>query len=311
MLNSFNMDFFSLKGKVAIVTGGNTGLGQAYVVALAKAGADLFVVTYDRAWDETRAMVEAEGRRIEFFQADLTDRAQIDKVISACVETYGKIDILVNNAGTIRRAPLLEYKDEDWKAVMDINLNSVYFLSQAAAKVMVAQGSGKIINIASMLSFQGGKFVPPYTASKHGVAGMDINLNSVYFLSQAAAKVMVAQGSGKIINIASMLSFQGGKFVPPYTASKHGVAGITKAFANELAAHNIQINAIAPGYIKTANTAPIRADEKRNAEILSRIPAERWADPFDLMGAVVFLASKASDYVNGHILAVDGGWLVR
>ena len=155
MLNNFNMDFFSLKGKVAIVTEGNTGLGQAYVVALAKAGADLFVVTYDRAWDETRAMVEAEGRRIEFFQADLTDRAQIDKVISACVETYGKIDILVNNAGTIRRAPLLEYKDEDWKAVMDINLNSVYFLSQAAAKVMVAQGSGKIINIASMLSFQG------------------------------------------------------------------------------------------------------------------------------------------------------------
>ena len=257
MLNNFSMDFFSLKGKVAIVTGGNTGLGQAYVVALAKAGADLFVVTYDRTWDETRAMVEAEGRKIEFFQADLTDRAQIDKVISACVETYGKIDILVNNAGTIRRAPLLEYKDEDWKAVMDINLNSVYFLSQAAAKVMVAQGSGKIINIASMLSFQGGKFVPPYTASKHGVAG------------------------------------------------------ITKAFANELAAHNIQINAIAPGYIKTANTAPIRADEKRNAEILSRIPAERWADPFDLMGAVVFLASKASDYVNGHILAVDGGWLVR
>ena len=257
MLNNFSMDFFSLKGKVAIVTGGNTGLGQAYVVALAKAGADLFVVTYDRTWDETRAMVEAEGRRIEFFQADLTDRAQIDKVISACVETYGKIDILVNNAGTIRRAPLLEYKDEDWKAVMDINLNSVYFLSQAAAKVMVTQGSGKIINIASMLSFQGGKFVPPYTASKHGVAG------------------------------------------------------ITKAFANELAAHNIQINAIAPGYIKTANTAPIRADEKRNAEILSRIPADRWADPFDLMGAVVFLASKASDYVNGHILAVDGGWLVR
>lgn len=257
MLNNFNMDFFSLKGKVAIVTGGNTGLGQAYVVALAKAGADLFVVTYDREWEETRKMVEAEGRKIEFFQADLTDRTQIDKVVSTCIEKFGKIDILVNNAGTIRRAPLLEYKDEDWNAVMDINLNSVYFLSQATAKVMVKQGSGKIINIASMLSFQGGKFVPPYTASKHGVAG------------------------------------------------------ITKAFANELAAHNIQINAIAPGYIKTANTAPIRADEKRNAEILSRIPADRWADPFDLMGAVVFLASKASDYVNGHILAVDGGWLVR
>lgn len=257
MLNNFSMDFFSLKDKVAIVTGGNTGLGQAYVVALAKAGADLFVVTYDREWEETRKMVEAEGRKIEFFQADLTDRSQIDNVVNTCVEKFGKIDILVNNAGTIRRAPLLEYKDEDWNAVMDINLNSVYFLSQATAKVMVKQGSGKIINIASMLSFQGGKFVPPYTASKHGVAG------------------------------------------------------ITKAFANELAAHNIQINAIAPGYIKTANTAPIRADEKRNAEILSRIPADRWADPFDLMGAVVFLASKASDYVNGHILAVDGGWLVR
>ncbi len=257
MLNNFSMDFFSLKGKVAIVTGGNTGLGQAYVVALAKAGADLFVVTYDRAWDETRAMVEAEGRKIEFFQADLTDRTQVSKTVEECIKVYGKIDILVNNAGTIRRAPLLEYKDEDWDAVMAINLDSVYHLSQDVAKIMVTQGSGKIINIASMLAFQGGKFVPPYTASKHAVAG------------------------------------------------------ITKAFANELAVHNVQINAIAPGYIKTANTAPIRADEKRNAEILSRIPAERWADPFDLMGAVVFLASKASDYVNGHILAVDGGWLVR
>ena len=257
MLNNFNMDFFSLKGKVAIVTEGNTGLGQAYVVALAKAGADLFVVTYDRAWDETRAMVEAEGRKVEFFQADLTDRTQVSKTVEECIKVYGKIDILVNNAGTIRRAPLLEYKDEDWDAVMAINIDSVYHLSQDVAKVMVKQGAGKIINIASMLAFQGGKFVPPYTASKHAVAG------------------------------------------------------ITKAFANELAAHNIQINALAPGYIKTANTAPIRADEKRNAEILSRIPAERWADPFDLMGAVVFLASKASDYVNGHILAVDGGWLVR
>ena len=257
MLNNFNMDFFSLKGKVAIVTEGNTGLGQAYVVALAKAGADLFVVTYDRAWDETRAMVEAEGRKVEFFQADLTDRTQVSKTVEECIKVYGKIDILVNNAGTIRRAPLLEYKDEDWDAVMAINIDSVYHLSQDVAKVMVKQGAGKIINIASMLAFQGGKFVPPYTASKHAVAG------------------------------------------------------ITKAFANELAAHNIQINALAPGYIKTANTAPIRADEKRNAEILSRIPADRWADPFDLMGAVVFLASKASDYVNGHILAVDGGWLVR
>ena len=213
MLDKFSMDFFSLKGKVAIVTGGNTGLGQAYVVALAKAGADLFVVTYDTAWDETRELVEKEGRKIHFFQADLTDRAKVTACVEECVKVYGKIDILVNNAGTIRRAPLLEYKDSDWEAVMNINLNAVYYMSQDVAKVMVEQGSGKIINIASMLSFQGGKFVPPYTASKHGVAG------------------------------------------------------ITKAFANELACKNIQVNAIAPGYIKTANTAPIRADEKRNAEI--------------------------------------------
>ena len=140
---------------------------------------------------------------------------------------------------------------------------------------------------------------------------MDINLNAVYYLSQKAAKIMVEQKSGKIINIASMLAFQGGKFVPPYTASKHGVAGLTKAFANELAVYNVQINAIAPGYIETANTEPIRSDENRNNEILSRIPAERWGKVEDLMGTVVFLASQASDYVNGHILSVDGGWLVR
>lgn len=256
-LNSFNMNFFSLDGKVAIVTGGNTGLGQAYAVALAKAGADLVIPTFDTNWDETRVLIENEGRKVVFVQGDLTKKEDRTKVIETTMSEFGKIDILVNNAGTIRRAPLLEYKEEDWNAVMDINLNAVYFLSQEVAKIMVNQKSGKIINIASMLAFQGGKFVPPYTASKHGVAG------------------------------------------------------ITKAFANELACHNVQINAIAPGYIKTANTAPIRADENRNAEILSRIPAERWADPFDLMGCVVFLASKASDYVNGHVLAVDGGWLVR
>lgn len=256
-LNKFSMDFFRLDGKVAVVTGGNTGLGQAYAVALAKAGADLVIPTYDNNWDETRELIEAEGKKVVFVQADLTKKEDRSKVINIVIDNFGKIDILINNAGTIRRAPLLEYKDEDWNAVMDINLNAVYFLSQEAAKIMVEQGYGKIINVASMLSFQGGKFVPPYTASKHGVAG------------------------------------------------------ITKAFANELACKNIQVNAIAPGYIKTANTAPIRADEKRNSEILSRIPAEKWADPFDLMGAIVFLSSKASDYVNGHILAVDGGWLVR
>ncbi|WP_410207304.1 2-dehydro-3-deoxy-D-gluconate 5-dehydrogenase KduD [Fusobacterium sp.] len=257
MLDEFSMDFFSLKGKVAIVTGGNTGLGQGYVVAFAKAGADLFVVTYDNDWEETRKLVEKEGRKIHFFQADLTKRDDIRKTVKECMDVYGHIDILVNNAGTIRRAPLLEYKDEDWDAVMAINIDAVYHLSQDVAKIMVEQGHGKIINIASMLSFQGGKFVPPYTASKHAVAG------------------------------------------------------ITKAFANELACKNIQVNAIAPGYIKTANTAPIRADKVRNAEILGRIPAARWAEPFDLMGTAVFLASRAADYVNGHILAVDGGWLVR
>lgn len=257
ILDQFSMDFFRLDGKVAIVTGGNTGLGQAYAVALAKAGADIVVPAHNKDWDETRELIEKEGRRVVFIQADLTKKEDRKNVIDVTMKEFRKIDVLVNNAGTIRRSPLLEYKEEDWNAVMDINLNAVYFLSQEVAKIMAEQGSGKIINVASMLAFQGGKFVPPYTASKHGVAG------------------------------------------------------ITKAFANELACKNIQINAIAPGYIKTANTAPIRADKERNAEIQSRIPADRWAEPFDLMGAIVFLASRASDYVNGHVLAVDGGWLVR
>lgn len=256
-LSNFSLDYFKLTEKVAIVTGGNTGLGQGYAIALAKAGANLFIVSHDTNWDETRTLIEEAGSKVHFHQADLTVRENIKRIVEECMNVYGKIDILVNNAGTIRRAPLLEYKDEDWNAVMDINLNAVYFLSQEVARVMAKQESGKIINIGSMLSFQGGKFIPPYTASKHGVAGL------------------------------------------------------TKAFANELGQYNIQINAIAPGYIATANTAPIRADEQRNAEILSRIPAGRWADPSDLMGVVVFLSSKASDYMNGHILAIDGGWLAR
>jgi 2-dehydro-3-deoxy-D-gluconate 5-dehydrogenase len=256
-LKEFSLDYFALTDKVAIVTGGNTGLGQGYAVALAKAGSDIFIASYDTNWDETRELIEETGRKVHFLQADLTQKGVVKQIVEECLTVFGKIDILVNNAGTIRRAPLLEYKEEDWNAVMDINLNAVYFLSQEVARVMVEQGSGKIINIGSMLSFQGGKFIPPYTASKHGVAG------------------------------------------------------ITKAFANEIGQYNVQINAIAPGYIATANTAPIRADEARNAEILSRIPAGRWAAPSDLMGVVVFLASKASDYMNGHILAVDGGWLAR
>lgn len=256
-ISNFSMDFFRLDGKVAIVTGGNTGLGQGYAVGLAKAGADLFIATYDLQWDETRKLIEAEGKKVHFIQVDLSIKEEIPKVVEKCIEVYGKIDILVNNAGIIKRAPLLEYKDEDWQAVIDLNLNSVYYLSQETARIMAVQGGGKIINICSMLSFQGGKFVPSYTAAKHGVAGL------------------------------------------------------TKAFANELANRNIQTNGVAPGYIATNATDQIRTDEGRNAEIVNRIPAERWGHPFDVIGAVVFLAGRASDYINGHILAVDGGWLTR
>jgi Dehydrogenases with different specificities (related to short-chain alcohol dehydrogenases) len=257
-LDQFKMNFFDLTGKVAVVTGGNTGLGQGYAVALAEAGADIFIPTFGTAeWDNTRAMIEKRGHKVEFMDVDLTKEGVAEEVVKHVIDTYGHIDILINNAGMIRRNPLLESKDKDWDMVININLNAVYHMSLAAAKEMAKQKSGKIINIGSMLSFQGGKFIPSYTASKHGVAGL------------------------------------------------------TKAFASELGPYNIQVNAIAPGYIKTANTAPIRADKARNQEILDRIPANHWAEPSELMGVAVFLASKASNYVNGHILAVDGGYLVR
>ena len=252
------LQMFDLTGKVAMVTGGNMGIGNELAMGLAKAGADLFIYTYDQTnVEEMKKEVEALGRKIAFASGDLSKEETAMEAVSKCIEAFGKVDILVNNAGTIRRSPLLEGPNTDWNAVIDLNLSSIYYLSKTAAIEMKKQGSGKIINIASMLSFQGGKFVPSYTASKHGVAGL------------------------------------------------------TKAFANELACENIQINAIAPGYIETANTAPIRADEKRNSEILSRIPANRWGQTSDLVGGAIFLASKASDYVNGHILAIDGGWLVR
>lgn len=248
-LDKFKMDFFDLHGKVAIITGGNTGLGQGYAVALAEAGADLFIPAHSRrGWATTGSMIEKRGQRVEFMQIDLTQSGAADKVVQKALATFGHIDILINNAGMIRRNPLLESKDEDWEAVININLNAVYHMSMAASK---------------------------------------------------------------IINIGSMLSFQGGKFIPSYTASKHGVAGLTKAFASEMGAYNVQVNAIAPGYIKTANTAPIRADKARNQEILDRIPAGHWSEPAELMGVAVFLSSKAADYVNGHVLAVDGGYLVR
>ena len=253
MLNMFN-----LEGKVAMVTGGNVGIGNALAMGLAKAGADLFIFTYnDDNMENVIKEVEGLGRKVAYATGDLSKEHIAMQAVGKCMEAFGRVDILVNNAGTIKRAPILEGSNTDWQQVIDLNLSSIYYLSKTAAIEMKKQGGGKIINIASMLSFQGGKFVPSYTASKHGVAGL------------------------------------------------------TKAFANELAVDNIQVNAIAPGYIETANTAPIRADEKRNAEILGRIPAERWGQTSDLVGGAIFLSSKAADYINGHILAIDGGWLVR
>ncbi|WP_066195773.1 MULTISPECIES: 2-dehydro-3-deoxy-D-gluconate 5-dehydrogenase KduD [Gracilibacillus] len=256
-LQDFSLDYFSIAGKTAVITGGNTGLGRAYTVALAAAGANVFIVTHGTNWEETKEALADKVSKAIFYQADLSDRHQVKQVIPACHEAFGAVDILINNAGTIRRNPLLEYQEKDWDDVLALNLDALYLLSQAAAVEMVKQQSGKIINIASMLSFQGGKFIPPYTASKHAVAGL------------------------------------------------------TKSFANELAGNGIQVNAIAPGYFATKNTAPIRENEQRNAEILARIPAGEWGDPSELMGTVVYLASKASDYMNGHVLVVDGGWLAR
>ncbi|MFH5824461.1 2-dehydro-3-deoxy-D-gluconate 5-dehydrogenase KduD [Georgenia sp. AZ-5] len=252
------LDSFRLDGKVALITGTSRGLGQGAAVALAEAGADLALLDRSPA-QETADKVQALGRRTHMIEQDLLTATpqELDESIQSVVDALGRIDILVNNAGIIRRAPLLEHSASDWEDVLAINLDAVFHLSQAAAKRYVAQGGGKIINIASMLSFQGGILVPGYTASKHAVAG------------------------------------------------------ITKAFANELAAHGVNVNAVAPGYIATENTAPIRADEARETSILARIPAGRWGTPEDLQGPFVFLASPASDYLNGAIIPVDGGWLVR
>lgn len=248
---------FNLDGRVAIVTGANRGLGQAYAKALAQAGADILGVSTSGEGAETAALVRVAGRRYGHVAADLSSIAPVQDIVDHALELFGRIDILVNNAGIILRNEALDFSEEEWDRVMDTNLKSLFFLSQAAARVMAKQGSGKIINIASMLSFQGGIRVPSYTASKSGVRGL------------------------------------------------------TMALANEWAKYGIQVNAVAPGYIATDNTAPLRADPKRSAEILGRIPAGRWGDPADVAGAVVFLASSASDYVNGTTLAVDGGWLGR
>ena len=247
---------FDLSGKVAIVTGANAGIGQAIALALAEAGADIAAVGRTPA-EDTVAMTRALGRKAKIISADLSTIEPVQRVVDETVEKLGRLDILVNNAGIIRRADAIDFTEADWDAVIDTNLKSVFFLAQAAGRHMIAQASGKIINIASMLTFQGGIRVPSYTASKSGVGGL------------------------------------------------------TKLLANEWAAKDVQVNAIAPGYIATNNTAALQADEVRNKAILDRIPAGRWGDPEDLGGAAVFLASAASNYVTGHILAVDGGWLAR
>ena len=247
---------FSLANRTALVTGANTGLGQAFAVALARAGADIAAVGR-KPPTETAARVAAAGRRLEFVEADLADATPKD-IVAAALERFECIDILVNNAGIIRRKDALEVDEHDWDEVMNVNLKAVFFLSQAVAQQLVARGR-----------------------------------------------------PGKIINVASMLSFQGGVRVAAYTASKSGLAGLTKLLANEWAPHRINVNAIAPGYFVTDNTAALRADAKRSAEILARIPAGRWGEPDDLAGAAVFLASSASDYVHGVIVPVDGGWQAR
>ncbi len=251
------LDAFNLSGKVAIVTGCDTGLGQGMALGLAQAGCDIVSVNR-RIPEETAAGVKALGRRFMAIQADLSKQDGINDIVEQVVAGMGRVDILVNNAGTIRREDALTFSEKDWDEVMNLNLKSVFFLSQAVARQFIAQGQG-----------------------------------------------------GKIINIASMLSFQGGIRVPSYTASKSGVMGITRLLANEWAQHGINVNAIAPGYMATNNTQQLRDDEQRSKEILDRIPAGRWGKPEDLQGPAVFLASSASDYVNGYTLAVDGGWLAR
>lgn len=251
------LDNFQLAGRAAIVTGCNTGLGQGMALALAQAGADIVGVNVS-APDDTKSQVEALGRKFMDLRANLSDISSLGGLVTEALKVTGKIDILVNNAGIIRREDAINFSEKDWDDVVDLNLKTTFFFSQAVARQFIAQGTG-----------------------------------------------------GKIINIASMLSYQGGVRVPSYTASKSGVMGITRALANEWAKHGINVNAIAPGYMATDNTAALRADDARNAAILERIPAGRWGVPADVGGPVVFLASKASDYVNGYTIAVDGGWLAR
>lgn len=251
------LDQFKLDGKNALVTGSQQGLGAGIALALAEAGANVACHGLFPEPNDISDKVRALGRKSIYMHGDVSDAKVCEELVERTVKELGSIDILVNNAGTIKRAPAVDFPQEYWDQVIAVNLSSVFLLTKLAGKHMIAQGKGKIINIASLLSFQGGIFVPSYTAAKSGVAGL------------------------------------------------------TKAFANEWASKGISVNAIAPGYMATDNTAPLRADEKRAQAILERIPAGRWGQPCDLMGTAVFLASPASDYVQGHIVVVDGGWMAR
>jgi 2-dehydro-3-deoxy-D-gluconate 5-dehydrogenase len=251
------LDAFKLDGKVALVTGASAGLGAAIAVALAEAGADVAGHGNSRTPEATCETIEGLGRRALAVRGNLQNREAPRELIDTTIREFGQLDILINNAGTIRRAPATDYSEEDWSAVMEVNLSAVFRLSQLAGRHMIERGRGKIVNIASLLSFQGGLTVPAYAASKGGVAQL------------------------------------------------------TKALANEWAAKGVNVNAIAPGYMRTDNTLALQRDETRNRQILERIPAGRWGESADLAGAAVFLSSAASDYLHGHILTVDGGWMGR
>ncbi len=252
ILNKFKLD-----SKVALVTGASTGLGAAIAIALAEAGADVACHGNSRSPEKTCGAIQNLGRKAAPVVGDLSQKNAAKDIFAQALEHFDCIDILVNNAGTIRRAPAVDYSEDDWMHVLEVNLSSVFRLSQLAGRKMVDNGGGKIVNIASLLSFQGGITVPAYAASKGGVAQL------------------------------------------------------TKALANEWAKLNVNVNAIAPGYMRTDNTAALQQDETRNRQILERIPANRWGEPEDLVGAAIFLASAASDYLHGHILVVDGGWMAR
>ena len=256
-ITDFSMNWFDLSGKSAIVTGGNSGLGQGFARALAAAGANVFVPSLADDDGTTRQLIEATGQQFAFLETDITRAGEPARVVESCVEAFGTVDILVNSAGICPLGEVLDFGRDKWDATVAVNLTAAFEMSHEAAKVMAPQRSGKIINICSMFSFLGGRLSPAYAATKHGIAGL------------------------------------------------------TKAYCDELAMHNIQVNGIAPGYFATAITENTRSNPETNQRVLDHIPAERWGERVDLMGTAVFLASTASDYVNGHVLAVDGGYLVR